>query len=105
MARYTSRYGMLLLAGAALWAASPRARADDYTDLLDILRAKGSLTQAEYDGLLSKHLHHGARPVRAATAHARPMTHAVVVGSDAPRAVVPGVMTTSSDSVAVTQAR
>ncbi|MGO3517157.1 MAG: porin, partial [Acetobacter cibinongensis] len=31
--------------------------ADDYSDLLDILRAKGSLTQHEYDTLLSKHIH------------------------------------------------
>ncbi|WP_367160444.1 porin [Kozakia baliensis] len=37
------------------------AYADDYTDLLDILRAKGSLTKGEYSTLLSKHLHH-ARP-------------------------------------------
>ena len=33
------------------------ARADDYTDLLQLLRAKGSLTQSEYSGLLAKHLH------------------------------------------------
>ncbi|GBR40809.1 hypothetical protein AA101099_2284 [Neoasaia chiangmaiensis NBRC 101099] len=48
------------------------AHADDYTDLLDILRAKGSLTQTEYDGLLAKHLHH-AHPVtpRTRTAAAR----------------------------------
>ncbi len=32
------------------------ARADDYTDLLQLLRAKGSLTQSEYSGLLAKHL-------------------------------------------------
>jgi len=34
------------------------ARADDYTDLLDILKIEGSLTSAEYNGLLAKHLRH-----------------------------------------------
>ncbi|MBS1063207.1 porin [Gluconobacter wancherniae] len=33
------------------------AQADDYTELLDILRAKGSLTRGEYNGLLAHHLH------------------------------------------------
>ena len=37
-------------------AAGP-ARADDYTDLLDILHARGSLSQGEYGSLLAKHLH------------------------------------------------
>lgn len=36
--------------------------ADDYSDLLDILRAKGSLTQHEYDTLLSKHIHRATAP-------------------------------------------
>jgi predicted porin len=52
---------MLLLSAvsaAALGAA--QARADDYTDLLDILKAKGSLTQGEYRTLLAKHTHHHA---------------------------------------------
>lgn len=38
------------------------AHADDYSDLLDILRAKGSLTQREYNTLLSKHIHRAAAP-------------------------------------------
>ncbi|MCH4026889.1 MAG: porin [Acetobacter fabarum] len=36
------------------------AYADDYADLLDVLRAKGSLTRHEYDTLLAKHVHHAA---------------------------------------------
>ncbi len=46
----------LLLAATAtlLWGAA--ARADDYTDLLDILKAKGSLTASEYSALRAKHL-------------------------------------------------
>lgn len=51
-----------------LWAP---AYADDYADLLDVLRAKGSLTRHEYDTLLAKHVHHAAL---AAEPHA---THAV----------------------------
>jgi len=46
-----------LLAASALFFAAGAAHADDYTDLLDILRAKGSLTQSEYDTLRAKHLH------------------------------------------------
>ncbi|MFT8769322.1 MAG: porin [Gluconobacter cerinus] len=34
------------------------AHADDYTELLDILRAKGSLTHGEYNSLLAHHLRH-----------------------------------------------
>jgi hypothetical protein len=33
------------------------AHADDYTDLLELLRAKGSLTKSEYSTLLAKHMH------------------------------------------------
>ncbi|NLG90590.1 MAG: porin [Acetobacter sp.] len=36
------------------------ALADDYSDLLDVLRAKGSLTKHEYDTLLAKHVRHSA---------------------------------------------
>lgn len=43
---------------------APAAFADDYSDLLDVLRAKGSLTQHEYDTLLAKHLHHSASPAQ-----------------------------------------
>ncbi len=35
------------------------AHADDYTDLLEILHARGSLSQTEYTTLLHKHLHGG----------------------------------------------
>jgi hypothetical protein len=56
-AHFMAAAGLLLLAGTAL---SVPARADDYTDLLDILRAKGSLTRGEYDTLLAKHRHRGA---------------------------------------------
>jgi hypothetical protein len=46
-----------LLAAAALIFGATAARADDYTDLLDILKAKGSLTSSEYNTLRAKHLH------------------------------------------------
>jgi predicted porin len=47
-----------LMASASLLAlAAGPARADDYTDLLDILHARGSLSQGEYSSLLAKHLH------------------------------------------------
>jgi predicted porin len=60
-AKSTSYRSCLLLAStgvvvAAMGLAQP-ARADDYTDLLDILRAKGSLTQTEYSTLMAKHRH------------------------------------------------
>lgn len=32
------------------------AKADEYTDLLDILKAKGNLSQSEYSALMAKHL-------------------------------------------------
>lgn len=43
---------------AVLSALPTVARADDYTELLDILRAKGSLSRSEYNVLLSHHQHH-----------------------------------------------
>jgi hypothetical protein len=46
-----------LLAASALIFGATAAHADDYTDLLDILKAKGSLTQSEYTTLRAKHLH------------------------------------------------
>jgi len=59
-----------LLATAAMGVlASLPARADDYTDLLDILHARGSLSTSEYQSLRAKHLH-GARAGR----HARTTT-------------------------------
>jgi predicted porin len=51
----------LLAAGSMCMLVSMQARADEYTDLLDILRAKGSLTTAEYRALMAKHMHHGMR--------------------------------------------
>lgn len=55
------------------------AHADDYADLLDVLRAKGSLTRHEYDTLLAKHVHHASlaaepraqHPARVASSNAR----------------------------------
>ena len=55
------------------------AYADDYADLLDVLRAKGSLTRHEYDTLLAKHVHHATqaaepragRPTHVASSGAR----------------------------------
>jgi hypothetical protein len=49
---------LLLAASSMIVVGASRARADDYTDLLEILKAKGSLTQTEYNSLLAKHLHH-----------------------------------------------
>jgi hypothetical protein len=48
---------LALAAGSAILLSTAAARADDYTDLLDILKAKGSLTQGEYSALLTKHMH------------------------------------------------
>ena len=45
-----------LLAAAAIIFSAGAAYADDYTDLLEILRAKGSLTQGEYNSLRAKHI-------------------------------------------------
>jgi hypothetical protein len=47
----------LLAATSAIVLVAAQARADDYTDLLNILRAKGSLTNAEYRELMAKHMH------------------------------------------------
>ncbi|HTZ72028.1 MAG TPA: porin [Acetobacteraceae bacterium] len=48
---------VLLAATSALVLAASHARADEYTDLLDILKAKGSLSQSEYRSLMAKHMH------------------------------------------------
>jgi predicted porin len=53
----------VLLASALVLGAAP-AVADEYTDLLQILRAKGSLSQSEYSALLAKHRSGGARVAR-----------------------------------------
>ena len=50
------------------------AYADDYADLLDVLRAKGSLTRHEYDTLLSKHLHHAALAAEPPPARSAPLS-------------------------------
>ncbi len=51
-----------LFASASILAMSTTfAHADDYTDLLDILHARGSLSQNEYSSLMRKH-QHGTRP-------------------------------------------
>ena len=53
-----------LLASASMLAlAAGSARADDYSDLLDILHSRGSLSQTEYSSLLRKH-QHGGRAAR-----------------------------------------
>ncbi len=51
-----TRVALLATAAFGLLANSA-ARADDYTDLLDILHARGSLSATEYKTLLNKHLH------------------------------------------------
>ena len=54
----SATFGLLAWGSVAALAAVP-AHADDYTDLLEILHARGSLSQAEYTTLLHKHLHGG----------------------------------------------
>ena len=49
---------------------APCALADDYSDLLDILQLKGSLTKHEHDTLLAKHLSRTASASHAAPARA-----------------------------------
>jgi len=61
-----------LLASAFLLV-SAAASADEYTDLLDILKAKGSLTQSEYSALMAKHMHN-ARAAATAHKHGRETT-------------------------------
>lgn len=57
----SSRFALALLASSAVCLVTIPAHADEYSDLLDILRAKGSLTKGEYNGLMAKHRHHLAR--------------------------------------------
>ena len=54
-------YRATLLASAIMLTAAP-AFADDYTDLLNILQAKGSLTHSEYTSLMAKHQHSARAP-------------------------------------------
>ena len=49
---------------------SAAASADEYTDLLDILKAKGSLSSSEYSSLMAKHMHNG-RTVKGRRAQAQ----------------------------------
>ncbi|MBV0887775.1 porin [Komagataeibacter oboediens] len=49
---------VVMASGSASLAFPEDARADDYSELLDILKAKGSLTQGEYRGLLAHHMQH-----------------------------------------------
>lgn len=57
-ARLGRPLGLGLLVGSLAFGAPVAARADEYTDLLDILRVKGSLTQGEYGALKLKHQRH-----------------------------------------------
>ena len=50
------KYRATLLA-STLILCSAAASADEYTDLLDILKAKGSLSSSEYGALMAKHTH------------------------------------------------
>lgn len=55
--RNSRRLGLAaaLTASTALVLVAAPAKADDYTDLLNVLRDKGSLSQGEYSSLLSRH--------------------------------------------------
>lgn len=59
-----ARRNRFLMAGVSvlavgLWLPS-LAHADDYTDLLSLLRAKGTISRSEYNSLLAKHMGHRA---------------------------------------------
>jgi hypothetical protein len=59
------KFSHILLASAAIVGlATTQARADDYTDLLDILHARGSLSNTEYKTLLAKHQHGAAHATK-----------------------------------------
>ena len=60
---------VVMATGSAAIACPEGAWADDYSELLDILKAKGSLTQGEYRGLLAHHMQHVRE---AASATSRP---------------------------------
>jgi hypothetical protein len=51
-----SRKTLALAAASVIVLSAASARADDFTDLLQIMRAKGSLSQGEYNSLLAKHM-------------------------------------------------
>ena len=55
----TSTRVMLLAATSAALLGAGQARADDYTDLLDVLKAKGAISKSDYRTLMAKHMHHG----------------------------------------------
>ncbi len=55
--------GLLASASLVALAATVPAHADDYTDLLEILHARGSLSQTEYTTLRNKHLHSAGKTV------------------------------------------
>lgn len=68
------RIAGVLSVGTGLLLGTAPAHADDYTDLLGLLRAKGSLTQSEYAGLLTKHVgnsSHGTETRRGRMAETR----------------------------------
>ncbi|MCH4023740.1 MAG: porin [Acetobacter sp.] len=61
--------GTVGVGGLALMPAA--GRADDYTDLLEILKAKGSLTSGEYRVLMAKHVHRVQMESTETQSHAR----------------------------------
>ncbi|MCI2077366.1 MAG: porin [Acetobacter peroxydans] len=66
------------------------AMADDYSDLLDVLRAKGSLTQHEYSTLLGKHMRHVAAEQDTAPRAVRSTAHSRATQQTANRAAAHG---------------
>jgi len=68
--KYTT--AKLLASASIVMLAATAAKADDYTDLLDVLRARGSLSKSEYTTLLNKHLH-GARATHRRTGQTAPL--------------------------------
>ena len=70
----------VLTAFTGLMVSTTPARADEYTDLLDILRAKGSLTQSEYQTLLNRR----SRSARRAPSRGAPAATVSAMRSSAP---------------------
>ncbi len=103
---------MLLAAASVTLLANTAARADDYTDLLDILAAKGSLTHAEYTALLAKHQknmrmaarHGGGAPITAANDEGVAAAQKAAVQAAASAAAAQAVMAQTEAEMQKTEA-
>lgn len=87
---------ILLAAASVLVLGAAQARADEYTDLLDILKAKGSLTQGEYRALMAKHLRNTRR-------HGMPMEPGAPVIDDSARMAAQAAASAAAAQAAAAQ--